>query len=425
MQKDSWVADHLEELAPEWLGLPVELNRHGFRWRLGPGEYGGLLANDIHYLRGREWLPVNRRPQPDHSGGFGFEHNRDAALAGGSVRQGPLTYALRSIGVEQRGAFREVWRPGYWGVGLDRMDTKVGPFTHVTRFKHSRKTELLLPEMPSVDGDSLVLDYSVVGMPPPETCACRPVAIDSLGVEVPMWKRRTPWGKQEGIRLEDLSRLAFPVILDPEIGTGGWCNPRAIYTAATPYATVHSTANGNGAACFFLGQGNNAGFWNISRHASYWNAAAYAGIVTSGEVKLSRCGTTARFDAGDNILFSRVNWSAYTACAFGSADALYDLILAATAVTDIGTFAEYDALVVNVYGGWKTLDANDCAHLTANNGLGGNLYCGQISAADLVATAPAVGTSYGVYIGNMASISPPVLKFNEGVAGGGWIWLVG
>lgn len=420
----SWVGDHLEEMAPEWIGKPCIKNRHGFRWYLGGGESGGLLANEIHYRRDGEWHPINRIPQPDRAGGFVLESDPSrGVLPGGFVRSGDLTFGIYSMGVEDRGTYRPLWQPGVHGVTDSAVLQRLGPYEHEHRFLGCQKTQVVLPSMPDLAGGDLVLDYYAAGMAPPETCDCAPVAIDARGLSLPMWKRRTPWGKQEGIALDDLARMAFPVVLDPQISTGSYCHP---FGYDNSFINAHGTASILGTACFPCGASHilwpdiGDGF-AFGRFAERWNALAYSGTIHSAEVALAGCAGPWVHNVNDDFLFSRCDWAAYVACGGGDMDPLYDLILASVAVTPIGDLDEYAAFD-DVYGTWKPLDANDIAHLNASDGLGAYLYWAFLSRADYTGYVLLLGETMGIHMGGMGAVAPPVLRFNFE---GGWISVVG
>lgn len=416
----SGFADLIPELVPEWLGKPCQANAHGWSWDLGRGEHGGLLGSNFNHLHNREWVPNNHKLQRDRSGGWALERPGGRVVPGGILCQDDLSFALRSMGILHRGDYRSLWKPGSYSVRDHSVFQRIGPYEQEHDFSPSRKTVLVLPSMPELDGSDLVLDYFAKGMQPPETCDCAPVAISADGFEVPMWKRRTPWGKQEGIALDDLARLVFPVVLDPQLATGGWCNPRGVNAN---YGIAHATAlNNSGAACFFCGQGQGLGFFTVARHATWWDASAYSGTIGTAEVMLGICSVTVP-TADDTFLFARAGWAA-NSCIGAASDALFDLVLASVAVTGLGTVNEYDALGVDVYGPWKPLAAADCAHLNANNGLGGNLYWGLMTLLDQAATQPPSPSSIGLYLGQTPSLTvPPLLSFTFG-AEGGFVWLV-
>jgi hypothetical protein len=430
----SGFADLIPELAPEWFGrYPMQKNSHGVRFNLGRGDFGGLLANNVFHWEHGEWQDVDPIAKPNRAGGFGWAHLPEMQIhPGGYLQKRELTYGIRSIGVMQRGEYRPKWRAGACGIDRNRLLQACGPYEVETTFDMgSTKQEILLPQMPAVDGDALVLDYFARGLVPPDRCGAKPVVVDALGREVPMQRWRTPWGKQESIPLDVLASLAFPVVLDPEICGGGLANWSA--GANDNYASARATAlSWNGAATTNeLGQryAASAGAdYNVNRHGNKLIATAYSGLITAAQIRMSCSAITRIPVTDDSWQFKQCDWDAWDPPDLFTIENVFDCIRTSTEGALLGLNTYYYGLGCSnivgscVYGDYYDLTAADCTWLNSHNGLGGNLYWGVMSEKEHDATAPTTVDSCFMHT-SRGSICPTCLKFNE-AAGGGWSWLV-
>lgn len=372
----------LETGAPDWIGLPMRRNRFGYEWKLPHGEIGGIISRSpVNYRRGLEWLPIEDTMVLDQSSVLRFEHDQRVGVApGGFIVENGTAYGVRSLGVERDGRYRAVWKAGTYGAEEDWIVRQaLGPYDLTTDFRSGRKQQIILPAMPDVDGDALVLDYWARGLPPPDRCRCAPKVIDANGIVIPMRKWRTAEGKAESIPLEVLARLAFPVILDPEVilAPGG---VRITGNSGT-YAIARSTATAFlGGGCAYSGQ-NRIGTpaFRISRDATRWDASAYSGTIGAAWLRVSCCtGVSAPVDQTDTMVFSRCDWSAWDPAGAAEMENVYDCILNSVHGADLWTVGELEALGCGTctFCTWKPLNVGDVAHLNAVLGLGSILYCG-------------------------------------------------
>jgi len=425
-------------IAPDWWGhYPVRPIPNGFEFNLGHGVGGAILMQqEVHYWDGR-WKEMDDRPVEDHSGGFGFPYAlKTRILPGGAIVNGRNAYKLLSMGVRRGKDFVPIWKPGPLKVEDGaRVVQSLGPYDVVTSFEGcGRKQEILLPGMPSVDGDELVLEYAVEGMLPPHLCPCAPIAIGAEGTHVPMRKWRTAVGRLEAISLDVLAGMAFPVILDPTVeiqGGGPWARgQRCTYAAARNSASSWTASAG----CQALGQYITGVDYSVNRHAQKVNCNALSSTeLNAVRMRASCCSTALTPDNDDTMVFKQADWKAWDPPDLVIIENIYDEIRTSTLGADLWTTYELNTagcfpLVADcVLGSWHSLSAADITYLSTHyfNLASPNkyLYAGLCSKNDHNNTAPtnvdAVNTREG-----SATCGVIWEVTYGGITGGGWVWVI-
>lgn len=430
-------SQRMASIAPDWWGhYPVRPIPNGFEFNLGHGVGGAILStHNVHYWDGR-WKEMDDRPALDHSGGYGFPYAlKTRILPGGAILNGRNSYKLLSMGVRRGKDYVPVWKPGPLKVEHGaRVVQSLGPYDVVTDFEAcGRKQDILLPEMPPVDGDELVLEYAVENMLPPDLCPCNPIAIGGDGAHVPMHKWRIPGGRCEGIPLDVLASMRFPVILDPTVelaAAGPWARgQRCTYAAARGSASSWSGST----ACTPLGQ-YVSGDYYVYRHCQKVNCNALASTeLNAVRLRASCCSTVLVADHDDTMQFSEADWKTWDPPDLFTIENIYDLILSATKGADLWTTYELQTagcfpLVADcVLGSWHSLSAADVTYLATHHfdlaSPSKYLYGGLLSKNDTNNTAP-TGID-AVYTREGSATCGVLWEITYGgIAGGGWVWLI-
>lgn len=430
MNSDSRIEEH----CGEFLRHPMQRTRHGWKFALPHGKTGGVVAmGEVHQWRDG-WQPIEYTPESDHAGGFGYPHRPDfRILPGGFIKQGELITGVRSMGVLRHQEYVPIWKAGRFGVTDLALKQALGPYEVRTELLEGGKQDIILPQMPAIDGDELVLDYYGKGLQPPETCDCKPVVIDSAGREVPMRKWRTPWGKQESISLDVLAGLAFPVILDPELVEGGWwtaCS-NANYALANSTGCSWGTTLCRRQAQYFYNPPFTANY-SRNRSAPHWNLNAYTSDPLSAAwLKTSCCDPREPpVDKTDIICLSQCDWEVWDPPDLFTIANVRACIKAGPLGTELYSIQDlYDAGCLTTpncgYVDYHPLDAADVSWIntTCMWRVPPDRYVrfGMISKRDFNNSAP---TDYeGCWVGHRGSVCGQYFKFEQG-AGGGWSWLV-
>ena len=426
---DTRMAEHLGD----WMRYPVKSTPNGWAVKLPGRKIGGVVTGrPIHYWR-NGWLPMNLTPERDHAGGYGYPFRPDFRIhPGGFMTLGDMTSGIRSMGVMRRGQYVPIWRPGSFSVGDALMKQALGPYEVCTGMFDSAKQEIVLPHMPAIDGDDLVLDYWVDGMPPPERCPCKPVALDAAGREIPMKKWRHERGRYESIPLAVLDSLAFPVVLDPETNDAGWWAGGG----NSSYAAARNTALSWGTqTCIRLGQTYYVatGTYGLYRFAVKFNLNAYPVDDLSAAWMKGCCCLTADLpldDGTDAIMFSRADFVTWDPPDLFTIENVFDLIRTSTHGATLWTPDEIVAAgcAATPNCGCSAYYPLDAADVTWINGtLAGKVSPNRYVRAGLDATGDHNNVAPTgiecVFHGHRAAICGPWFKFEQG-AGGGWVWLI-
>lgn len=429
--------ERMPEQVPDLFGkYPVVPFPNGYAWRKRRSWEAVVVSGNVNYWD-NGWKVMDDRPVQDHSGVWTWPYAPGSRIhPNGAIFDGPRPYRMLSMGVLEGERYIPLWQPGSLKVGDGALVTQaLGPFDVVTNFENcGRKQTILLPEMPSLAGGSIAIEYAVENMLAPEKCGCRPEVIDGRGVVVPMAKRRTERGRLEFLPLDVLERLAFPVVLDPTYdinASGPWARgQRSTYALARASASSWSS----GLGCAALGQGFSVATYFVQRVGLKVNMNsapdASGAELNKVYVKDSCCSTAVVADTDDTIVFKQADWSAWDPPDLWTIENVYDTIRTSTLGADLwtifelqnlGCFASPNCIMCD----WKELSAADVAYLSTHYWNlappDRMLYGGLMSKNDHNNLAP-TGLSHLWQAGGSA-LCGRMWRVDYG-GGAGWVWVV-
>ncbi len=380
---------------PELMGYPMKRLSHGFAWQHSSKHYSALLVPvPIHYWEGRNILPIDTAPKQGHDGSMIFPHTSGMGILPDNTFWGnEIKYKLRSAGVMVGDKYTPIWYPGLSMIEDNLFTQQVGPFIHQVRFhRFTYNDEFWLYEMPDLVGDKFAIQYDAVGLAPPDQCPCRPYLIDGTGEYYPVEKKRWGGGKFKLVDLDLLETLAFPVMIDPEIGIAGShdCWAQGINSNFT---TARATSNNYAYHTQFrdvgiripVGQTD----YRVARWSLAFDATSLSGTLENAKIKAD-CYTNYFSDhdkINDYFLFKRYDGSAHDPCTTQAiAENIYDGVRDAAGVTRISSIEQHMNIgcgsSTDDYTPWKNLSGADVTHLDTYDGLGNDLWWGIMTLDD-------------------------------------------